>query len=171
MQFGFLCKHLHTGTVKNHRNQHRRCLGWDMNLAVHQHKSEVLPHVPTYLVFQKKELNYKRGFSVFLSVETRLLVCKEVYLWKWRAQGNIVICEKWNKQFRTLHDGNNKVLRFMKLRWAVQVGEWGEGGGGGGRGGRRGGDSAHRNLLAQNRVKWRDLWAMLKFGFCYQRFV
>jgi len=52
----------------------------------------------------------------------------------------------------------------------VQVGEWG-GGGGGGRG-RRGGDSEHRTSLAQNWVTWRDLlWAMLKFGFCYQIFV
>jgi len=61
----------------------------------------------------------------------------------------------------------------MKLRWAVQVGEWGEGGGGGEGGGigRRGEDSAHRTLLAQNRVKRRDLWAKLKFGFRYQRFV
>jgi hypothetical protein len=72
-----------------------------------------------------------------------------------------------SQHFRTLRDRTpnvNRVLKFMKLRWNVQAGE-----GGGGTGSRRG-DGAHRILLAQNLVKWRDyLWVMLKFGFCYQR--
>ena len=88
------------------------------------------------VILRKKELNCKRWFSVcfFLSVETRLLVCKEEHLWKWRAQA-ILWSEKnvVGEQFRTLHDrppGNDKVLIFIKLRWTVQIGEWVAGGGG-----------------------------------------
>ena len=66
MQFGFLCQQLHAGTVKYHINQQRRCLGWDMNLAPHEHESEAPPHVPTYLVFQKERAELKTRIFSFI---------------------------------------------------------------------------------------------------------